>query len=269
LFLVSIPSVGCGQLYRFRQLYTDALLFGPVGAQAQVVLAEDALEDAREVYEDYEDEPEDDPTRATYQLRLTEFQRAYDEALRWLDDLDGDGYAFNFKQAQDALRSAEDQLRLAEERYSSVLQGPDSGELQISESRVTAAEAGLAAAQASLDNLVLKAPAAGTVVKITVKAGELLAPGQRFGVLADLSQWCVETVDLTEIDVVNTNEGQVVQVSADALPGVPMSGTVESISSTFQNIRGDITYVARIKLENADANLRWGMTVLVTFSQPE
>jgi multidrug resistance efflux pump len=106
------------------------------------------------------------------------------------------------------------------------------------------------------------------VVKITVKAGELLALGQPFGVLADLSKWYVETVDLTEIDVVNANEGQVVQVSVDALPDVPVRGAVESISSTFQNIRGDITYVARIKLEHSDAKLRWGMTVLVTFSQP-
>lgn len=239
------------------------------GAQAQVVLAQNALDDAMEAYEDYKEEDEDDPTRATYQLRLTEAQRAYDEALRWLDGLEGDDYAFNFKQAQDALRSAEDQLRLAEERYSEVSQGPDSDELQISESRVTAAEAGLAAAQASLENLVLRAPAAGTVVKINVKAGELLALGQPFGVLADLSEWYVETVDLTEIDVVNANEGQVVQVSVDALPDVPVRGAVESISSTFQNIRGDITYVARIKLENADAKLRWGMTVLVTFNQPE
>jgi multidrug resistance efflux pump len=236
------------------------------GAQARVVLAEKALDDAIEAYEEYKEEDEDDPTRATYLLRLTEAQRAYDEALRLLDELDGDGYAFNIKQAQDALQSAEDQLRLAEERYSEVSQGPDSGELEISDSRVNAAEAGLAAAQASLENLVLKAPAAGTVVKITVKAGELLAPGQPFGILADLSEWYVETVDLTEIDVVNTHEGQVVQVSVDALPGVPLKGAVESISSTFQNIRGDITYVARIKLENADANLRWGMTVLVTFS---
>jgi multidrug resistance efflux pump len=239
------------------------------GAQARVVLAEKALDDAIEAYEEYKEEDEDDPTRATYLLRLTEAQRAYDEALRLLDELDGDGYAFNIKQAQDALQSAEDQLRLAEERYSEVSQGPDSGELEISDSRVNAAEAGLAAAQANQDNLVLKAPAAGTVVKITVKTGELLVPGQPFGVLADLSEWYVETVDLTEIDVVKTDEGQVVQVTVDALPGVPVSGAVESISSTFQNIRGDITYVARIKLENVDANLRWGMTVLVTFSQSD
>ena len=45
-----------------------------------------------------------------------------------------------------------------------------------------------------------------------------------------------------------------------------MNGTVVSIGDTFQEVRGDITYVTRIKVENADSRLKWGMTVLVTFN---
>jgi multidrug resistance efflux pump len=89
--------------------------------------------------------------------------------------------------------------------------------------------------------------------------------GQPVAKWADLSEWYVETTDLTEIDVVNIEVGQTVEVAADALPGNIMNGTVTAIQDTFQEVRGDITYVTRIKLEDAVPGLRWGMTVLVSF----
>jgi multidrug efflux pump subunit AcrA (membrane-fusion protein) len=77
----------------------------------------------------------------------------------------------------------------------------------------------------------------------------------------------VETDDLTEIEVVDVQEGQKVTVVADALPGVEMNGTVESINQVFEEKRGDITYTVRIALDNPDPRLRWGMTVVVTFEE--
>ena len=56
-------------------------------AQAQVVLANSRLENATNNYEIYEDEDENNTTRATYRVQLSEAQRAYDEAVRQLDNL--------------------------------------------------------------------------------------------------------------------------------------------------------------------------------------
>lgn len=236
------------------------------GAAAQLVIVDNRLENALSNYEEYEDEPESDTTRASYRLRLTEAQRAYDEAVRQLDNLNGDGYAAILEQAQNELEAARTQLRLAEEDYDDASQGPDSRALLAAQTRIEAAQASLTASQANLEKYDLRAPAAGTLVDLNLQVAELVSIGQPVAMLADLSEWYVETIDLTEIDVVTIRIEQTVQIAADALPEAIMNGTVVSIGDTFQEVRGDITYVTRIKVENADSRLKWGMTVLVTFS---
>jgi multidrug resistance efflux pump len=86
-------------------------------------------------------------------------------------------------------------------------------------------------------------------------------------VLADFSQWQVETDDLTEIEVPDIYLGQKVTVTPDALPDLELSGTVEYISDLFEEKRGDVTYTARILLDESDPRLRWGMTVVVVFEE--
>jgi len=235
------------------------------GAEAQLVLAENNLENANNTYDDYEDEAEDSTTRAYYQVQLTEAQRAYDKAVQQLDDLQGEGYTFILQQAQDSLEAAKTQRKLAEEHYSDVSKGPDSGTLEVANARVAAAEANLTTAQAMLEQYELRAPATGTLVESNLNMGELVTLGQPVAKWADLSDWYVETTDLTEIDVVNIDVGQAVEVTADAIPDVKMNGTVVAIRDTYQEVRGDVTYISRIMLEDAVPELRWGMTVLVNF----
>jgi multidrug resistance efflux pump len=235
------------------------------GAEAQLVLAENQLESANDNYDEYKDEPEDNTTRAFYQVQLTEAQRAYNEAVQQLDDLQGEGYTFILQQAQDSLAAAETQRELSEKHYLDVSQGPDAGTLDVASARVSVAETNLATAQAILEHYDLRAPANGKLVESNLNVGELITMGQPVAKWADISEWYVETTDLTEIDIVNIEVGQAVEVIADAQPDERMNGTVTAIQDTFQEVRGDITYVTRIKLEDAVPGLRWGMTVLVNF----
>jgi len=64
---------------------------------------------------------------------------------------------------------------------------------------------------------------------------------------------------------VSIDPDQSVRVTADALPDVTMTGTILSVSDFPRDVRGDVTYVARIRLDSTDPRLRWGMTVLVEF----
>jgi hypothetical protein len=61
-----------------------------------------------------------------------------------------------------------------------------------------------------------------------------------------------------------------VEATIDALPGETLRGTVSDIAATASLVRGDITYVVTIDLEERpDLPLRWGMTVFVNVDVAE
>jgi hypothetical protein len=81
----------------------------------------------------------------------------------------------------------------------------------------------------------------------------------------DASSWTIETTDVTELEVVNLAVGQNVTFTADALSGVTMHGVVTEISQSSFVQSGDVIFTVRIKANDVDPRLKWGMTVEVTF----
>jgi multidrug resistance efflux pump len=129
------------------------------------------------------------------------------------------------------------------------------------------AEAALQSARTAVADAELRAPIAGTIAQLSLKAGETAESGTLVAVLADFSNWLVETTDLTEIKVPNVKEGQSVVVTIDALPELELKGAVDSIGALYQTSSGDIVYPVKIKLIDTDPRLRWGMTALVEFEK--
>ena len=99
--------------------------------------------------------------------------------------------------------------------------------------------------------------------------GQRVSPGEAIAQIADFSKWYVETDNLTEIDVVDVAKGQNATITPDAVPDLVLNGVVEKISDNFEEKRGDITYTARILLNDVDPRLRWGMTTVVKFRNRE
>ncbi len=129
------------------------------------------------------------------------------------------------------------------------------------------AEAAVNSAKIALTQTELRAPFAGTIAQLNLKAGEGTPTNQPVVVLADLSGWQIETDDVTEIKVPSITVGQAVAVKFDALPDVTLKGQVESISSVSQLKSGDVVYPVKIKVLESDPRLRWGMTAAVTFQE--
>lgn len=119
--------------------------------------------------------------------------------------------------------------------------------------------------QAVLANAELRAPHSGVVTEINLKVGEFANAGTPVVTIADTSKWVVKTSDLTEIDVVNIEEGQTVTVKLDALTGMEFKGNVLSISQDFSENQGDVVYEVTILLTEIDPLMRWGMTAVVSF----
>jgi multidrug resistance efflux pump len=143
--------------------------------------------------------------------------------------------------------------------------GPDLDVVALLESRIRAAEIRLIAAEAALSDHEVIAPISGKIVELKPKAGEWVHTGEPVVVIADDTDWVVETEDLTEIDVINIHVGQAATVELDALPGVTLTGEVNSIKDLAEEKRGDVTYTVVLNLLETDPRLRWGMTTIVTF----
>jgi len=250
-------------------------------AWSQVVLAEKALEDAQEKFEPYANKPEDSLARASFQARLAQAQKAYDRAVSHYNALKDPSGEFEISQAEASYNISQARLAQAEKDYSELLEGPDPDDVALAEAQIQAAEAriaaaegrahtvqaNIAAAQAALDHLDLTAPFAGTIVDLNLIVGEQVIPGNPVATLVDFSQWYIETDNLTEIEVVDVAVGQAVTIVPDALPDVSLTGSVEAIDDFFVEKRGDVTYTARILVDEIDPRMRWGMTVVVTFEK--
>ena len=51
----------------------------------------------------------------------------------------------------------------------------------------------------------------------------------------------------------------------DALSDLQLKGTVIEISKAYTQLGGDILYTVRIRVDETDPRLRWGMTVEIVF----
>lgn len=181
----------------------------------------------------YDNRPLNGEARAKKKA-LDEAWELYRIAIRWLE------LESNFQNAQARLANAQkDYDALHDSAYSGL--------------------------QAILANAELRAPHGGTITDLDLKVGEFAASGSPVATIADTSKWIVKTTDLTEIDVVNLEEGQPVTVKLDALPGKEFNGHVLSISQEYSENQGDVVYEVTILLTELDPAMRWGMTAVVTF----
>ncbi|MGB9632673.1 MAG: efflux RND transporter periplasmic adaptor subunit, partial [Chloroflexaceae bacterium] len=79
----------------------------------------------------------------------------------------------------------------------------------------------------------------------------------------DMSNWKIETEDLTELSIVRIREGDPVTITFDALPGFELPGKVAQIKPMGENRQGDVVYTVVVIPDRWDERLRWNMTATV------
>jgi multidrug efflux pump subunit AcrA (membrane-fusion protein) len=230
-------------------------------AQTDVTSRQKDLATAQADLAKYSNLSANDATRINAEDNLRAAQINYDFALQKVQNLTNN---------RDAIRSGLNAGLAAEAEakrtYENTLNGPDADKLALVKGQLEAANALVVAAQTALDNYDLKAPFDGTVADTNISISQMVSPQTWAVALMDSSQWYVDTSDLTEMDVVKVKVGQAVKISADALPGVSMTGVVDSISGAPKVQGGDIMYTVHIRLNNPDPRLLWGMTMEATFT---
>jgi HlyD family secretion protein len=232
-------------------------------AKVDLIETRDELEEAQETLADHSDLDETNIVRQGYEDDVDEAQQDYDEA-RWALE----GLQNQYDLAKGMLAQTEAALADAEREVEATQGGrPNPDDLAMAEGNLDQARGQLRAAERALGDVELRAPFDGKVVRVELTEGATTTPSQLAFVLADMSAWVLETSDLTEHEVVDLGLGDEVKITFDALPDQTFTGEVESISDYFLERFGDITYKVRIRLNEGDDRLRWGMTAEVSFPE--
>jgi len=218
--------------------------------------AENRLEKARLAYEPYKYKDERD-LWLLKKKNNTQFTAAKDE-LEWAQS--DYNNALRRLELESALISAQTDLEETLKDHELLQQGPDPDDVAMAQARLENAKASLEVAKASLDQLTLRAPFAGQVVKVDIYPGEAVVPGQVLIIQGDLEHLRVETSDLSERDVSEVALGQKANVYIEAL-SMEIGGTVVDIAPQANTIGGDVVYTVTIELDEQPDSLRWGMSV--------
>jgi len=217
-------------------------------------LMKEKLDQARAAFEPYRYFPSTDDTREDMKELLDEAQADYNSAVKRLE-------------YETEMEVADINLEMAKEDYQAWKDGPDPKELAVAQARLGNANSALAAAEAKLDDLELRAPFAGTVSEINIHTGEWVSPELPILLIADLANLRIETTDLNEIDAARVNVADSVMVTFDALPGIQVQGIVKSIAPKAAEGSG-VNYKAIILIDEIPEALRWGMTAFADISVP-
>ncbi len=225
-------------------------------AFANMILAEDKLDKAREDYEPYANKPKNNLERANYLLRFTEAQQEYDAAVRVYNSFVGTANATDIAVAEGQVALAQGQLEIAQRNYEAAISGTGG----VVPSSV---EARLAAAQAVVSQRFIEAPFAGVVTDAFPTPGDVVIAGQVAFQLDDLDRMLVD-VDVSEVDINRVSVGQPAIITFDSAPETDYNGEVVSVALAGTVVEGAVNFRVTVELSDANEFVRPGMTAGVS-----
>lgn len=224
-------------------------------ARAEFIRFEEELKLKQSTFEAVDDRPADDPQfiEAKDALDASRFSR--DKALRNLNYILGK--AFDQQVAEDFADYdiALSRLQDAQRDWERVKDGPNADD-------ISAAEARLAAAEATVSLGWVQAPFSGTVTRAYPKVGDYVSTGEAGFRIDDLSELFVK-VDISEVDINRVSVGQSVELSFDAITGKLYEGKVTEVSSVGSDTGSGVDFEVTLKIVDPDNQVRPGMTAAV------
>ena len=238
-------------------------------ANADYLIALNDFNNAKTVWENWEYKDETDKNRAYALQNFAAARKKVEQAEANYKYLQGSPKEVDVQIAEGELVVAKANYEKAQNDWELVKNGPNKNDLDVAQERVDNALVQLEAAKTGLDDLELKSTIDGTVVSSNLKTGQISTIGSSSVVVADLSEFQIESNDLTELNIFKIKEGTSVSLTFDGIPGLTLPGKVERIKPLGEDNQGDITYTVIIKLEQQDPAIKWRMTSSITVEQPE
>jgi HlyD family secretion protein len=171
---------------------------------------------------------------------------------------------------------AQARVASAQQALDLLVEGSRKEDIAAAKASLEGAEANLSAAQTSLADTELKAPAAGVILSRLREPGAIIATSDIIFVLSlDRPVWVRSYIPETELGRIHP--GLDVTVTSDSAPDKPYRGKVGFISPVAEftpksvetpELRTDLVYRLRIVIDEPDQGLRQGMPVTVHVPDP-
>lgn len=179
-------------------------------------------------------------------------------------NLNGSSYVTNYNAYQSALAARDLAINNAKEELNQ-----DGSQSSIANARIKQAEASVAKIAAQIAERTLIAPFAGVVGSIDLKEGEIATSGEVVAKIFSKDAFQV-VVEVPEVDVINTSAGLPANIKLDAYGDEKtFSGMISSIDASQTEVDGVSVYKARVDFNEADDNIRSGMTADVYIKKDE
>jgi RND family efflux transporter MFP subunit len=250
-------------------------------AYAQIVLAEKALENAKDAFEPYENKPEDNILRAQFQSRLSAAQQQYDTTVRRYNGMISTSSSYEQAVAAAQLANAEAMLVDAQRRLELVLSGGGlQQELALKENDVELAQIALQEAKIGIQDLEqsiadaqLIAPFDGTVLSLGVTDGKPVEAFNIYAVIADLTSLEI-SADLSGSELIDLEEGMAVTAVLANRPGDVYDGNIRrlpyfGVSTSGEDEDKTTRIVLDINLQEAGLEVSDLMRVTVVLEQKD
>jgi len=127
---------------------------------------------------------------------------------------------------------------------------------------IAAAEARVAAAQATLNQALIIAPFGGVVTDASVLPGDQVSMGEMAFQVDDISHLQID-VEVSEVDINSVSVGQEVIVNFDAVQNKNYFGEVVSVAGSGVETAGSVNFKVTVEITDADELVRPGMTAAV------
>lgn len=202
---------------------------------------EEELEDVQDLY---------DFKQSTENLRLVNTAQAN------LDYCLADFSEREIKEAELKIELAQAKVDQLQNRVAILASGPDPDEITIQETRI-------AIAKTRLNSPTIKAPFAGIVTALPGQIGDVVQIGTR-ALQLDYLEDLRLAVQISEIDIPLVKMGQPVELTFDAFFDSTFNGEVTEIAMVGSTTQGVVEYTVTVKMKDADAHIRPGMTATVT-----
>jgi HlyD family secretion protein len=231
---------------------SDALI---KNTEAQILDAQKQLTIATGKYKDLQHHPDGDPFKIQAQLAMTNAQLTLNQLIATYNWYNAKATDADFAEAKANLDVARANLEADRRKRDNVKNGPDP-------LTITAAQAKVDAAQATINSMFTIAPFDGEVIAIQASSGNSVNKDQVSVALVDRNTLKVDTqIDETVISTVSI--GNAAEVTIDSLPGTILKGKVSQINPIGATVNGLVKYTVTVALDPTDKPLLFGATANV------